>query len=56
MANFDELNRQTRDFNSRNVDRFNRATPKYGCTAYGLNYCNNQTFKTNNGQFSSHYF
>ena len=53
-VDFDRLNRQTREFNNRNVDRFNESTRS--------NYCyfdpckaNNQTYYANNGQYSNHY-
>ena len=55
MADFEKLNRQTREFNNRNVDRFNKSSPKYGSANYWLNYRNNQTYKENNGQYSEHY-
>lgn len=57
MADFDKLNRETRDYNNRNVDRFNPSAPTtYGTSAYWQNYANNQTYKQNNGQFSKHFF
>ena len=55
MVDFDKLNRETREFNARNVDRFNPSTPKYGTPAYWQNYWNNKTHKQNNGQYSNHY-
>ena len=55
MVDFDKLNRETREFNARNVDRFNPSTPKYGTSAYWQNYWNNKTHKQNNGQYSNHY-
>lgn len=59
MANFDELNRQTREFNAHNVSRpisSASGTPKYGTPAYWQNYWNNQTYKNNNGQYSHKYY
>lgn len=37
MANFDELNRQTREWNHRNVDRFNHSTRANYSTSYNTN-------------------
>ena len=54
-ADFDKLNRETKDFNNRNVNRFNTSSPKYGTSEYWQNYWNNQTYKKNNGQYSKHY-
>lgn len=54
MANFDQLNRETREFNNRNVDRFNPST-KGNYTCFDLYRQNNQTYKANNGQHSSYY-
>lgn len=59
MKNFDELNRQTREWNAHNVSHpISSASeaPKYGSSAYWLNYWNNQTYKNNNGQYSKHYY
>ena len=55
MDKFERLNRETREFNNRNVDRFNPSTPCYGSSEYWRNYWNNQTYKANNGQYSRHY-
>lgn len=57
-VNFDRLNRETREFNNRNVDRFNESTKaNYNYfDPYKQNYLNNQTFKANNGQYSKHYY
>lgn len=55
MVDFDKLNRETREFNNKNVDRFNTSTPTNKISSYWQNYWNNQTFKANNGQYSSHY-
>jgi hypothetical protein len=57
MVDFDKLNRETKEFNNRNVDRFNSSTPNaYGTSTYWQNYWNNQTYKQNNGQYSKKYF
>ena len=56
MDKFERLNRETREWNARNVDRFNTSTPKYGTAAYWQNYYNNQTYKANNGQYSKKYY
>ena len=57
MDYFDRLNRETREFNNKNVSYLNRSSSeiKYGSKEYWLNYYNNQTFKKNNGQYSKHY-
>ena len=57
MADFDKLNRETQEFNNRNVDRFNcSALAAYGTSEYWRNYWNNKTFHANNGQYSKHYY
>ena len=53
---FEELNRQTREYNARNVNRFNSSTPKYGTSEYWRNYYNNQTYNTNNGQYNKKFY
>ena len=53
---FERLNRETQDFNNRNVNRFNTSVNRYGSAAYWQNYWNNQTYKSNNGQYSKKYF
>ena len=55
MDKFDRLNRETRDFNNRNFDRFNSSAPKYGTSDYWRNYWNNKTYKRNNGEYSRKY-
>lgn len=55
MDKFERLNQETRDYNNTNVDRFNVSSPKYGTAEYWQNYFNNQTYKTNNGQYSQYY-
>lgn len=54
MTNFDRLNRETREYNNKNVNRFNE-NAKYGTKEYWTNYWNNKTYKNNNGQYSNHY-
>lgn len=56
LDKFERLNRETREFNNSNIDRFNTATPKYGTSAYWQNYYNNQTYKQNNGAYTKKYF
>lgn len=51
---FERLNRETREHNNRNVNRFNQGN-KYGTPEYWKNYYNNQTYKMNNGQYSDYY-
>lgn len=52
--NFNRLNRETRDFNNRNVDRFNEST-RSNYSFFDPCKLNNQTYKENNGQYSNHY-
>lgn len=54
MMNFDKLNRETREYNMRNVDRFNPSTSS------NYNYfdpcrLNTETFRQNNGQYRNPY-
>lgn len=54
MNKFDKLNRETKKYNNRNVNRFNSSTAsnyKY----FDPCALNNQTYKHNNGQYSSYY-
>ena len=53
---FDKLNRETNDFNNRNVNRYSASTPAYGTSDYWRNYWNNRTYKTNNGAYSAKYY
>lgn len=55
MNKFDIANRRTREFNSRNVDRFNPSTQGNYNGNWRQNYCNQQTFYQNNGQYSKKY-
>ena len=51
---FDRLNRETRDYNNRNVDRFNESTRgNYNC--FNVSELNSRTYYNNNGQHSNHY-
>lgn len=57
MANFDELNRQTREHNKYVRDHTGSANKANNpVSTYWLNYYNNQTYKQNNGAYSSKYF
>jgi hypothetical protein len=51
---FERLNRETREFNNRNVDRFNPST-KSNYNFFNPNALNNHTFYENNKQYSNHY-
>lgn len=51
MDKFEILNRQTNEYNSRNVNRFNQSSEK--TTPYWMKYNNNQVYKNNNGQYPS---
>ena len=56
MNKFDIANRQTRENNARNVNRFNPSTQgNYSNGNWRTNYCNQQTFYQNNGQHSTKY-
>lgn len=55
MDIFEKLNRETNDYNNKNVNRFNSSVNKYGTSDYWQNHWNNQTYKQNNGQYSKHY-
>ena len=56
MDKFERLNYETRQYNNnRPINRFN-SNDKYGTKEYWLNYWNNQTYKTNNGQYSNKYY
>lgn len=54
MVDFDQLNRETREFNNRNIDRFNSST-KSNYNHFDPYRQNNQAYKQNNGQYSSYY-
>lgn len=56
MDKFDIMNRRTREANARNVDRFNPSTQSnYSTGNWRIDYCNQQTFYQNNGQYSRKY-
>ena len=55
MTDFDRLNRETREYNNKNVDRFNQST-RGNYNQPNFNRLNNQTYKQNNGQYSSKYY
>ena len=53
MVDFDKLNRETREHNNKDLNRFNTTTnSKYNY----FNYLNNQTYKQNNGIYTKKYF
>ena len=54
MDKFDRLNRETREYNNRNVDRFNPST-KSNYSYFDPYAQNNRTYKENNGQYANHY-
>ena len=53
-VDFDRLNRETRDYNNRNVNRFNAST-KSNYSFFDPCTLNNQTYYSNNGQYGNHY-
>ena len=53
-VDFDALNKATREWNHRNVDRFNEST-KSNYRYFDPCALNNQAYKTNNGQYSNYY-
>lgn len=56
MIDFDRLNRETKNYNSRIHYDTSSKCNKYGTSEYWLNYYNNKTYKENNGQYSKYYF
>ena len=58
MDRLERLNRETREYNSRNVDRFNPSTNgNYNSfNPNKQNLLNNQTYRANNGVYSTKYF
>ena len=46
-VDFDKLNRETRNFNNRNVDRFNPSNPRNVYSQQKESSYNNQTYKAN---------
>ena len=55
MDKFDRLNRETREYNNRNVDRFNTST-RSNYSFFDPYRLNNQTYKSNNGEYSRKYY
>ena len=53
MVDFDKLNKETQDYNNKNVDRFS-GNNTYN--KYDFDRLNNETYKTNNGVYSSKYY
>ncbi len=54
MDKFERLNWETREYKNKNVDRFNTST-KGNYNYFDPYKQNNQTYKANNGQYSSYY-
>ena len=54
MVDFDKLNRQTRDFNNRNVDRFNPST-QGNYNRPNFDRMNANTYASNNHTYSDLY-
>ena len=58
MDKFDQLNRETREHNARNVDRYNESTrgsyTRYN--DYWQSRYNNETYKNNNGTYTKKYY
>lgn len=55
MVDFDRLNRETREYNNRNVDRYNPST-RSNYNYFNPCRLNNETYKQNNGKYSSKYY
>lgn len=53
-VDFDRLNRETHNYNNRNIDRFNEST-KGNYNRPNVNELNGRTYYSNNGQYSNHY-
>lgn len=56
MDKFERLNRETREHNNRNVNRYNPSSQKQNTSFSYFQYLNNQTYKQNNNQYSRKYF
>ena len=54
MDKFERLNYETREYNNRNVDRYNPST-KSNYNYFDPYKLNNQTYKNNNGSYSNYY-
>ena len=50
----EDLNRETRDYRSKCVDRYNKSAPNSYGTNFG--YLNSQTYKANNGCYPNKVF
>ena len=55
MVDFERLNRETREYNNKNVDRYNSST-KTNYNYFDPWKENNNTYKHNNGQYTKHYY
>jgi hypothetical protein len=54
LEKLNRLNEETRNYNNRNVDRFNRSTAgNYNTTNFYR--LNNETYRYNNGQYNNYY-
>lgn len=51
---FDRLNKETREYNNRNVDRYNTST-QGNYTYFNPYRENNSTYYSNNGQYNNYY-
>ena len=51
---FDRLNRETREYNNRNIDRFNNST-RGNYNYFNPDRLNNQAYYSNNNQYSNYY-
>lgn len=54
MIDFDRLNRETKEHNNKNIDRFNQST-KSNYNYFNPYKQNNETYKQNNGSYSNYY-
>jgi hypothetical protein len=54
MIDFDRLNRETKEYNNKNIDRFNQST-KSNYNYFNPYKLNNETYKQNNGSYSNYY-
>lgn len=54
MVDFDKLNRETREHNNRNIDRYNPST-RSNYNYFNPYRQNNETYKQNNGNYSNYY-
>ena len=57
MDKFERLNWETNNYrNNTNIDPLRNSSNETRTSSTYFNYLNNQTFKTNNGQYSMYYF